>query len=134
GARPEYDPVFHFFFFPTRTPRGGGGWPPPRGPGRLHREQQFIIGIPAREMGRGESRELVLVQGVIDAYMEEEDGLVLVDYKTDRVPGGPAGRGILAERYRPQVAYYRKALEQLTGKKVKENIIYSLTLQESILL
>ncbi|MBS6953728.1 MAG: helicase-exonuclease AddAB subunit AddA [Enterocloster asparagiformis] len=102
--------------------------------GRLHREQQFIIGIPAREMGRGESRELVLVQGVIDAYMEEEDGLVLVDYKTDRVPGGPAGRGILADRYRPQVAYYRKALEQLTGKKVKENIIYSLTLQESILL
>lgn len=102
--------------------------------GRLHREQQFIIGIPAREMGRGDSRELVLVQGVIDAYMEEEDGLVLIDYKTDRVPGGRAGRERLAERYRQQVAYYQRALEQLTGKKVKENIIYSLTLQESVLL
>ena len=102
--------------------------------GRLHREQQFIIGIPAREMGRGDSQELVLVQGVIDAYMEEEDGLVLIDYKTDRVPGGRAGRERLAERYRQQVAYYQRALEQLTGKKVKENIIYSLTLQESVLL
>ncbi|WP_320957467.1 helicase-exonuclease AddAB subunit AddA [Enterocloster asparagiformis] len=102
--------------------------------GRLHREQQFIIGIPAREMGRGDSQELVLVQGVIDAYLEEEDGLVLIDYKTDRVPGGRAGRECLAERYRQQVAYYQRALEQLTGKKVKENIIYSLTLQESVLL
>ena len=102
--------------------------------GRLHREQQFIIGIPAREMGRGDSQELVLVQGVIDAYMEEEDGLVLIDYKTDRVPGGRAGRERLAERYRQQVAYYQRALEQLTGKKVRENIIYSLTLQESVLL
>ena len=102
--------------------------------GRLHREQQFIIGIPAREMGRGDSQELVLVQGVIDAYLEEEDGLVLIDYKTDRVPGGRAGRERLAERYRQQVAYYQRALEQLTGKKVKENIIYSLTLQESVLL
>lgn len=102
--------------------------------GRLHREQQFIIGIPAREMGRGDSQELVLIQGVIDAYMEEEDGLVLIDYKTDRVPGGRAGRERLAERYRQQVAYYQRALEQLTGKKVKENIIYSLTLQESVLL
>ena len=85
-------------------------------------------------MGRGDSQELVLVQGVIDAYMEEEDGLVLIDYKTDRVPGGRAGRERLAERYRQQVAYYQRALEQLTGKKVKENIIYSLTLQESVLL
>ena len=102
--------------------------------GRLHREQQFIIGIPAREMGRGDSQELVLVQGVIDAYLEEEDGLVLIDYKTDRLPGGRAGRECLAERYRQQVAYYQRALEQLTGKKVKENIIYSLTLQESVLL
>lgn len=102
--------------------------------GRLHREQQFIIGIPAREMGRGDSQELVLVQGVIDAYLEEEDGLVLIDYKTDRVPGGRAGRECLAECYRQQVAYYQRALEQLTGKKVKENIIYSLTLQESVLL
>lgn len=54
--------------------------------GRIHKEQQFIIGIPAREMGLGDSDELVLIQGIIDAYLEEEDGLVLIDYKTDHVP------------------------------------------------
>lgn len=102
--------------------------------GRLCKEQQFIIGIPAREMGRGSSEELVLVQGIIDAYLEEPDGLVLIDYKTDRVPGaaGDQGGAMLAERYRVQLEYYDRALTQLTGKMVKERIIYSLALQQSI--
>ena len=55
--------------------------------GKLHRERQFMIGIPASEMQNGpKSEELVLIQGVIDAYIEEEDGFILIDYKTDRVP------------------------------------------------
>lgn len=102
--------------------------------GRLHREQQFMIGIPAREIGRGQSQEMVLVQGVIDAWMEEPQGLVLIDYKTDRIPGGDRGKKILRERYGFQLSCYKRALEQITGKKVCENVIYSLTLQESILL
>lgn len=102
--------------------------------GRLSKEQQFIIGIPAREMGRGSSGELVLIQGIIDAYLEEPDGLVLIDYKTDRVWGDTREQAaaMLAERYRVQLEYYDRALTRLTGKKVKERIIYSLTLQQSI--
>lgn len=101
--------------------------------GRIHKEQQFIIGIPAREMGLGDSDELVLIQGIIDAYLEE-DGLVLIDYKTDHVPEGDPKQGakMLAERYRVQLDYYERALTQLTGKHVKERIIYSLALQMSI--
>ena len=80
--------------------------------GRIHKEQQFIIGIPAREMGLGDSDELVLIQGIIDAYLEEEDGLVLIDYKTDHVPEGSPEQGekMLAERYRVQLDYYERAL------------------------
>lgn len=102
--------------------------------GRIHKEQQFIIGIPAREMGLGDSDELVLIQGIIDAYLEEEVGLVLIDYKTDHVPEGDPKQGakMLAERYRVQLDYYERALTQLTGKHVKERIIYSLALQMSI--
>ena len=102
--------------------------------GRLHKEQQFIIGMPAREMGLGDSDELVLIQGIIDAYLEEEDGLVLIDYKTDHIPEGNLQQGakMLAERYRVQLDYYERALTQLTGKHVKERIIYSLALQMSI--
>ena len=78
------------------------------------------------------SDELVLIQGIIDAYMEEEDGLVLIDYKTDHVVRGR--ESLLTERYGIQLEYYKRALEQMTGKKVTEKIIYSLTLQVEIVL
>ena len=98
--------------------------------GRLHKEQQFVAGMPAREIGLGESDELILIQGIMDAYFEDEGGLVLVDYKTDYVEKG--SEAVLKERYGLQLGYYKRALEQMTGKKVSDTIIYSLTLQEEI--
>lgn len=98
--------------------------------GQLHREQQFVMGIPAKEMEAADSEELVLIQGIIDAWFEEDGELVLIDYKTDQV--GENGEEILKERYQLQLDYYQKALEQMTKKRVKEKIIYSLTLQEEI--
>lgn len=96
--------------------------------GRLHKEQQFVMGIPAREMGAGDSDELIVIQGIIDAYLEEEGGLVVMDYKTDQVRSGE----MLVEHYKKQLDYYQYALEQMTGKTVKEKIIYSITLQQEI--
>ena len=60
--------------------------------------------------------------------MEEEGELVLVDYKTDKV----SSVRILLERYKEQLDYYGRALEQMTGKKVKAKILYSLTMQREI--
>jgi ATP-dependent helicase/nuclease subunit A len=96
--------------------------------GRLHKEQQFVMGVPANELGDYDSKELVVVQGIIDAYFEEEDGLVLVDYKTDKTR---SARTLLGY-YKTQIDYYAKALEQMTDKKVKEKMIYSLTMQKEI--
>lgn len=96
--------------------------------GRLYKERQFVVGIPAREMGAGDSDELVVVQGIIDAYMEEDKELIVVDYKTDKVRSAR----ILSERYRQQLDYYGRALEQMTGKNVREKIIYSLSIQQEI--
>ena len=98
--------------------------------GKLRKESQFVVGIPAREMNKADSDALILLQGIIDAWFEEDDGLVLVDYKTDRVKEG--GENILLDRYQIQLFYYAKALAQITGKKVKEAVIYSLTLQKEI--
>ena len=98
--------------------------------GRCHKEQQFVMGIPASEMGVGETGELVLVQGIIDAYLEEEDGLILIDYKTDHI--FPGQEDYLVKRYGRQLEYYQRALEQMTGKIVLERLIYSLTLQKCI--
>ena len=99
-----------------------------QGENHCHREQQFVMGIPAREMHMGDSDELVLIQGIIDVWLEEADGIVLLDYKTDHVSDGE----ILVKRYKVQLDYYQRALEQMTGKKVKERIIYSLSLQQEI--
>ena len=96
--------------------------------GRLHKEQQFVMGIPAREMNAGDTDELVVVQGIIDAWMEEGGQIVLMDYKTDKIKNPQ----ILSERYRKQLDYYQRALEQMTGKTVKEKVIYSLTMQREI--
>ncbi|MGL5437857.1 MAG: PD-(D/E)XK nuclease family protein, partial [Lachnospiraceae bacterium] len=95
---------------------------------RIHKEQQFVMGIPAREMGVADTDELVVIQGIIDAWMEEDGALVVVDYKTDKVQDA----GTLINHYKKQLDYYKRALEQMTGKKVKETIIYSLTLQQEI--
>ena len=73
---------------------------------------------------------MVLVQGIIDAYFQEEDGLVVLDYKTDRVSAPEE----LTERYHAQLDYYGRALEQLTQKKVKEKVIYSFALKEELIL
>ncbi len=99
--------------------------------GCLYREQPFVIGIPAREVKEEyESEDLVLIQGIIDVYFEEEDGIVLVDYKTDAV--AELGEEELLRRYQEQICYYEKALNQLLDKKVKEKIIYSFSLGKEI--
>lgn len=95
----------------------------------LYKEHQFIMGVKAKDIHeKFQSEEIVLVQGVIDAYFEETDGLVLVDYKSD---AGVTEEKLIS-RYSRQLEYYRKALEQLTGKKVKESILYSFWLNREI--
>ena len=98
--------------------------------GKLHKESQFVMGIAASEMDEADSEEPVLIQGIIDAWFEEEDGAVLVDYKTDRIEKGE--ETVLLGRYRLQMIYYARALSQITGIHVKEAILYSLSLQEEI--
>lgn len=96
---------------------------------KLYREQPFVLGVDAKELyPEEEDGELILIQGIIDAYFEEPDGLVVLDYKTDKVNNGKE----LAEKYQEQLRYYAKALEQISGKKVKEKIIYSFTLKKEI--
>ncbi|MCC8044728.1 MAG: UvrD-helicase domain-containing protein [Clostridiales bacterium] len=96
--------------------------------GQLFREQPFVLGVPAGEILKNESSEIVLVQGIIDAYFLEDGEIVLVDYKTDRV----SSKWKLIERYRTQIDYYAEALERLTGRKVRDRVIYSFCLGEEI--
>ena len=100
----------------------------------FHTEQPFVIRMPARELEIGcGSDEPVLIQGIIDAWFYEknengENEIVVVDYKTDFVKDG----GELLKKYKKQLDYYQLTLERLTGKRVKEKIIYSFCLDEEI--
>ena len=102
--------------------------------GRAWREKQFIIGVPVREIWKdvkirpGDENELVMIQGIIDLYFEEDGGIILADYKTDRVSDPEA----LADMYREQLLLYRRALSMFTHLPVREMWIYSLTLGEAI--
>lgn len=70
--------------------------------------------------------EDVLVQGIIDCFFREGDQLVLLDYKTNAVhnPENPLELASIGEQYREQLAVYREALEESTGRKVKESFLY----------
>lgn len=101
--------------------------------GTLKREQPFIIGIKAAELydiPGNMSEEIILMQGIIDAFFEEDGKIVLVDYKTDFVKRG--NRSELVDRYRQQLGYYARAVNNITGKEVKEKVIYSFALGEEI--
>ena len=74
--------------------------------------------------------EKILLQGIIDACFEEDGELVIVDYKTDHVPGGDLS--ILAKRHGSQLQLYAFALERLTGLPVKERILYSVRMRDCI--
>lgn len=97
--------------------------------GLLHKEQPFILGLAADQVKpEFPAQETVLIQGIIDVYWEEADGLVVLDYKTDRVNTANE----LTERYQAQLDYYSEALERITGKGVKEKLLYSFRLDETI--
>lgn len=95
----------------------------------LYREKPFMMGLPANRVNADlPARELVLIQGIIDAWFLENEEIILLDYKTDAVRTSKE----LVDKYHVQLDYYKEALEKITGKKVKEKLIYSFALRETI--
>lgn len=90
----------------------------------LIREFKFSMLTDAEAYYDGLSGEQVLLQGVVDAAILEEDGVVIIDFKTDQVSWNGAGER--AEKYRGQLDTYRKALMRILHMPVKETILYFL--------
>ncbi|MCR4834604.1 MAG: PD-(D/E)XK nuclease family protein, partial [Butyrivibrio sp.] len=97
--------------------------------GLLVREKPFMMGIPATDVDdKFPMEEMILIQGIIDAFFIEDGEIVLLDYKTDKVRDDKA----LTDRYKIQLDYYKRALEKATGKVVKQVYIYSFCLGREI--
>ena len=97
----------------------------------LYREQHFMQEVEYEKLfpeDGGDNVEKVILQGIIDAFIMEDDGIILVDYKTDRVKDGKE----LRNRYQKQIDLYSEALEQILGKKVKRRVLYSFSLGEEV--
>ena len=96
----------------------------------VEREYRFSLLRPAREFAGVDSDDEVLLQGVVDCFFEEDGALVVVDFKTDHVAGPALYER--AERYRPQLEAYSMALSRVTGKKVKEKVLYFFSAGEEV--
>ncbi|MGL5641278.1 MAG: 3'-5' exonuclease, partial [Paraclostridium sp.] len=101
----------------------------------LKREQAFYLQLNIRDVfetvDNVENDDTLMVRGIIDAYFEENNEIVIIDYKTDFVNEG--NRDEVITRYTKQLEIYSKALNQLTGKNVKEAYIYLFGSEEEIL-
>ena len=97
---------------------------------KVRREFKFSVLLPADEaLGRTELYgEKLLLQGVMDMFYETDDGVTIVDFKTDReIPSGE-----VLESYSEQLRTYRRALSEITGKEAKRLILYHVTSGEYI--
>ena len=99
----------------------------------INREMPFSIEIPAVEIYKELDKEIyidekLVIQGIIDCYFEEEEGLVLLDYKTDYVNDIEE----IKNRYKIQIKYYEEALKRITGKTVKDKYLYLFSIDNYI--
>jgi len=83
------------------------------GASRRHWREVFVT-VPVGPGG--------VLEGFVDLLVEDEDGLVVVDYKTDRLPG-ESDRHAAVTTYRLQVAAYAAALETATGTPVARCVL-----------
>lgn len=100
---------------------------------KVFKEKPFYINIPANTLYETDREDFVLVQGIIDLYfIDENDKIVLVDYKTDFVDAGNENE--LIEKYKGQLMLYKQAIEEALNKQVDEVYIYSVFLNKTLLI
>lgn len=97
---------------------------------RLKREFKFSILVRAGEILPDGGDESVLLQGVIDLCIEDEDGLTVIDFKTDNVD--TLTQYARAEFYKGQMLAYGLAMEKICDRPVSERLIYFFKTGETI--
>ena len=103
----------------------------------VHRELPFFTEISSLDINPELNKEIyqnekIRLQGIIDGFFKEEDGIVLFDYKTDYLEEGNEDE--IIERYKVQMKYYKEALEKVTESRVKEVYLYLFALDKEVLL
>jgi len=99
----------------------------------IHKEEPFYLELSANRVNEEYPQdEKILLQGIMDLYyINENEELILVDYKTDYVEKGEEQK--LIEKYKEQLNLYKEALEKSLNRKVDKVIIYSTWIGEIVL-
>ncbi len=99
---------------------------------RVEREMRFLTELPAslikQNLSENAAKQNVVIQGSVDCIFEEDDGIIVVDFKTDRAKNPED----LIESYSAQLEIYSKACEKIFKKPVKQRVIYSFSLNKEI--
>ena len=90
------------------------------------REFKFSLLDDASKYYPGTSGEQILLQGVVDCAIIEDDGITVVDFKTDFATDETIEQ--IAERYKPQVQTYASAMERIYQKPIKASYLYFFSL------
>ncbi len=94
----------------------------------MQREWAFTLAMPVSkvypeaDLSEEDSRENVLLRGIIDCFYVTEAGVVIIDYKTDKVNREQCA--IRAESYSQQLGLYKLAVEKILGKNVVVSYLY----------
>jgi ATP-dependent helicase/nuclease subunit A len=84
-------------------------------------EVPFALPVDSTELGLRPSPAITVLQGAIDLVFEEEDGWVLIDYKSDTIDGN---RDALLEFYEPQIVQYQRRWRTLTGRETRAGLYF----------
>ena len=99
---------------------------------KLYREKSFLVALddirPGEEFGLDYKGTNGMLSGKMDMVIENEDSLILVDYKTDKADNGE----VLKEKYEKQLLLYKMSLEHIQKKSVAAGYIYSFSLGKDI--
>ena len=97
---------------------------------KIFREFKFSVLVSANEVMDTEADDKVLFQGVVDCFFEDQDGITVIDFKTDRITDFNYESKI--NTYSTQIKSYSKALERITEKKVKSSVLYFFDMNKAI--
>jgi ATP-dependent helicase/nuclease subunit A len=100
------------------------------GRNRTLREWPFTFALDARFAGASDGGEAVILQGIVDLIVPGEKGLVIVDFKTDRI--GPEMIEQHSSRYADQLRLYARAAESILKQAVEGAWIYYLSADQAV--
>lgn len=101
--------------------------------GKLYKEKVIYHNIKINDIYKDDNilnSERLMVVGIIDLFYEREDGIVLLDYKTDKI--NKDNFESVVSRYNIQLDLYKKAIEDISGKKVVKKAVYFMSIGELV--